>query len=105
MADTEAWPGKGLIVTVRDSLAHSPIDFQRASEALAGALPVGRAVTITPEILKAAAAGDLGLLATLLAEEVEPDEVDLALLRDIDDDHEGAISGDELRRELGIPLS
>ena len=88
------------IVTVRDSLDQS--DFRRASEALAGALPVGRAVTITPEVLKAAAAGDLGLLTTLLAAEAEPDEIDLALMRDVAGDREGALSIDEARRELGL---
>jgi len=87
-------------VSVRDSLDQS--NFQRASEALAGALPVGRAVTITPEVLEAAAAGDVGLLATLLAAEVEPDEIDSALLRDIESDHEDGLSIDEVRKELGL---
>lgn len=92
-------------VTVHDVLlARTPAtDLRRASDALTAALPVGRTVKITPEALDAAAAGDVATLALLFAEEVEPDEIDLAALRDIDaDDHEGAASIDDVRRELGL---
>ena len=92
-------------MTVHDALEARSIDLGPATEALTAALPVGRTVTITPEVIEAAIAGDVGLLTLLFAEEVEPDEIDLAMLHDVDATHEGAISADELRRELGIAPS
>lgn len=92
-------------MTVHDELeARTPTtDLRRASDALTAALPVGRTVKITPEALDAAAAGDVALLVTLFAEEVEPDPEDLAALREaalVDDGSRATI--DEVRRELGL---
>lgn len=77
-------------MTVRDALTHhAATDLRRASDALAATLPVGRTLKITQEVIDAAAAGDVALLATLFAQEVEPDEADLAALRDGETEDDG----------------
>jgi hypothetical protein len=89
-------------MTVRDSLAHSPsADLRRAADALAATLPVGRTIRITPEAIEAATAGDVALLVTLFAAEVQPDEAELAALDDAADDG-SRISITDARRELGL---
>ena len=51
----------------------SEADVRRATDALIAALPVGRTVEITPDVIAAAAAGDIAQLLTLFAEEVKPE--------------------------------
>ena len=60
-------------------------DALRAASAIGAALPHGRAVVVTDEALSAALQGDRVLLAALLAEEVEPDEDELASLRELEE--------------------
>jgi hypothetical protein len=91
-------------VTVHDALVErNKADLRLASDTLTAALPVGRAVTITPEALDAAAAGDVGMLATLFAQEIQPDAGDLAALAAADEEDVGtrAVLGD-VRSELGL---
>jgi hypothetical protein len=59
----------------------SSTNLRRATDALIAAMPVGRAVEITPDVIAAAVAGDVvALLLTLFAEEVEPELEELAVL-------------------------
>ena len=89
-------------MTVRDSLAHFPTtDLRRAADALAATLPVGRTIKITPEAILDATVGDVALLATLFAAEVQPDEVELAALQDAEDDGT-RVSIADARRELDL---
>jgi hypothetical protein len=89
-------------MTVRDSLAHFPAtDLRLAADALAATLPVGRTIRITPEAIEAAKAGDVALLVTLFAAEVQPDEAELAALQEADDDG-SRVSIADARRELGL---
>jgi hypothetical protein len=82
----------------------SEVDLRRATDALIAALPVGRAVQITHEVV-AAAAGDVALLLTLFAEEVEPEADELAALAELDREPSDrqTLSVEEARRELGLP--
>jgi hypothetical protein len=96
-------------VTVHDRLLELGADPRETSAAealLARFVPFGRPVVLTEDVLAAARAGDAALVATLLAEEVEPDEDDLAALRELDagapaDSERTSI--DDLRTELGLP--
>ena len=60
-------------------------DALRAASAIGAALPHGLAVVVTDEALSAASQGDRVLLSALLAEEVEPDEDELASLRELEE--------------------
>lgn len=68
---------------------------------MAATLPVGRTIRITPEVIEAATAGDVALLITLFAAEVQPDEAELAALQEADDDG-SRVSIPDARRELGL---
>jgi hypothetical protein len=88
-------------VTVRDSLAHSPTtDLPLVADALAATLPVGRTIKITPEVIEAATAGDVALLVTLFAAEVQPDEAELAALQEGDNDGSRASIADTRRERF-----
>jgi len=79
-------------------------DVSRASHALLAAFPVGRPFEITQDIVDAAISGNLGLLATLLAEEDEPEPDELELLREASKEDDGSLATfDEVWRELGLP--
>jgi len=92
-------------VTVHDRLLELGADPRETSAAealLARFVPFGRPVVLTEDVLAAARAGDAALVATLL----EPDEDDLAALRELDagapaDSERTSI--DDLRTELGLP--
>jgi hypothetical protein len=94
-------------VTLLDALRErsSEANLQRATDALIAAMPVGRAVEITPDIIAAAAAGDVAQLLTLFAEETEPEPDELAALAEIDGEppDRETFSAEEARRELGLP--
>ena len=60
-------------------------EAREAAAAIGAALPVNRAVTVGEAVLAAARRGDIALVITLLAEEVEPEEFELAALREIDE--------------------
>ena len=79
-------------------------EAQRAAGTIGGALPVDRQVRVTDEVLDAARAGDVTLVALLLAEEVtaEPDEA-AALDELARDPRRGdTLSDDEVRAALGM---
>ena len=59
-----------------------PARGRRPSSDVAGGPPI----KITPEAIEAAAAGDVALLVTLFAAEIQPDEAELAALQDAEDD-------------------
>jgi hypothetical protein len=90
--------------TVADKAERSSeVDLRRAIDALIAAMPADRAVKITPEVVDAAVAGDVALLGTLLAPEVEADEIDLAALRDADAADDGSrVSLDDACAKLGL---
>jgi len=56
-------------------------EAREAAAAIGAALPVNRAVTVGEAVLAAARRGDIALVITLLAEEVEPEEFELAAWR------------------------
>ena len=67
-------------VTLLEALTgrnRSTADVRAAVDVLFAALPVGRPVAITAEVLDAALAGDRALLATFFAEEEAPEDGDL----------------------------
>lgn len=94
-------------MTLLDALRErsSEADLRRATDALIAAIPVGRAVAITDEVLAAAAAGDVAQLVTLFAEEAEPEPDELAALAELDREppERGTLSAQEVRRELELP--
>jgi hypothetical protein len=70
-------------MTVHERLLATGADDREArnAEALLGRLiPHGRPIAITDDVLDAARRGDHVAVVCLLAEEVEPDDIDLALL-------------------------
>jgi hypothetical protein len=79
-------------------------EAKEAAAAIAAALPVDRAVTVDEAILEAARRGDVALVVSLLAEEVEPDEVELAALRELDEHPElrETIPLETARADLGL---
>jgi len=80
-------------------------DPRRAIDALVAAMPVGRAVEITPEVIEAAETGNIALLVSLFAEEDEPEPDELEMLADaarLDDGSRATVA--EVRRELGLSL-
>jgi hypothetical protein len=83
----------------------SEADVRRATDAIIAALPVGRAVEITPDVIAAAAAGDIAQLLTLFAEEVKPEPDELAALAELDREppDRQTLSAEEVRRELELP--
>jgi hypothetical protein len=66
-------------------------EARQAETLLARFLPVGRPVEITDEILKAARSGYPALVADLLAEEVEPEDDEIALMAAIDEENDGTL--------------
>ncbi|MGP6158603.1 MAG: hypothetical protein ACLPYS_14055 [Vulcanimicrobiaceae bacterium] len=94
-------------MTILDALREcsSEADLRRATDALIAAMPVGRAVEITPDVIGAAAAGDVAQLLTLFAEEVEPEPKELAALAELEREppDRQTLSAEEVRRELGLP--
>lgn len=92
-------------VTVLDALRErsSEAERNRATDALLAAMPVDRPVAITSEVLEAAFAGDVALLVTLFAEEVDPEPGELEELREAERADDGSRATiDEVRRELGL---
>jgi hypothetical protein len=104
---TEISLGKKPPVTLLDALRErsSEANLRRATDALMAAMPVGRALEITPAVIAAAAAGDVAQLLTLFAEEVEPEPEDFAALAELDREppDRQTLSAEEARRELGLP--
>jgi hypothetical protein len=93
-----------------DAVGHvqeSEANLRRAIDALIAAMPVGRTVEITPEVIAMAAAGDVAQLLTLFAEEVEPEPGELAALAELDREpaDRRTVSAEDVRRELGLPGS
>lgn len=105
-AETRRLLGNNGLVTLLDALRErsSEADLRRAIDALLQAMPVGRRVEITPEVLEAAAAGDVALLVTLFAEEIEPNEDELVALRELDKHPElrETIPLETVKAELGL---
>lgn len=93
-------------MTVHDRLVALGADDHQAGAAetlIARFVQLGRPVVVTDEVVAAARAGDAGLVATLLAEEVDPEGDELAALekaRASDDGSRATL--DEVRAELGI---
>lgn len=83
----------------------SEADVRRATDAIIAALPVGRAVEITPDVIAAAAVGDIAQLFTLFAEEAKPEPDEVAALAELDRElpDRQTLSAEEVRRELGLP--
>jgi hypothetical protein len=90
-------------MTVHERLLELGANAREARQAealLARLIPHGRSVEITDEVLVAARAGFPGAVAALLAEEVEPDDDDLAALADADAVDDGTLTDlDEFLRE------
>jgi hypothetical protein len=75
-------------MTIHEQLVAIGADDRETRDAeplLARIVPLGHPVLLTDEIVAAARAGDAVLLAALLAEEIEPDEAELAALRELDE--------------------
>jgi hypothetical protein len=93
-------------MTVHDRLVALGADDRETVDAetlLARCVPLGRPVLLTEEIVAAARAGDVALLAMLLAPEVAPDEDDLAAIADAADLDDGSrLSLEQVRAELGL---
>ncbi len=93
-------------VTIHDRLVFLGSDDREANDAaalLASVLPLGRPVVLTDEVVAAARAGDAALVATLLAETVDPQPDELAALADTGEDDDVRLATlDEVRTELGI---
>jgi hypothetical protein len=93
-------------MTFHDQLVAIGADDREARDAeglLARLVPLGRPVVLTDEVVAAARAGDAALVATLLAEEVDPDADELEALeeaRALDDGSRATL--DEVRTELGL---
>jgi hypothetical protein len=78
-------------------------EAQRAASAIGALLPVNRAVLVTDEVLAAARAGDVALVVTLLAEEVDPEPGELEILAAAHAEDDGTrYSAAEIRAELGL---
>ncbi len=65
-------------------------EAQRAAGTIGGALPVDRQVRITDEVLDAARAGDVTLVALLLAEEVAAELDEITALDELERGRRGA---------------
>lgn len=98
--------GEDSLVTVHDrlvSLGAGDREAQDAEVLLARVVPLGRPVVLTDEVVAAARAGDAALVATLLAETVDPEPDELAALADTSEVDDGQLATlDEVRTELGI---
>jgi hypothetical protein len=98
--------GKVNPVTIHDRLVSLGAGDREARDAemlLARVVPLGRPVVLTDEVVAAARAGDAALVATLLAEAVEPEADEIAALADTSESGDGHVSTlDEVRRELRI---
>jgi hypothetical protein len=94
------------MVTVHDrlvSLGAGDREAQDAEVLLARVVPLGRPVVLTDEVVAAARAGDAALVATLLAETVDPEPGELAALADTSEVDDAQLATlDEVRTELGI---
>ena len=77
--------------------------YGRALRVLAAAIPVDRNVELTAEVVRAAVAGDVALVATLLApeEELEPGEFEALAEADALDDG-SRVDFATVRRDLGL---
>ncbi|MGP6156361.1 MAG: hypothetical protein ACLPYS_02315 [Vulcanimicrobiaceae bacterium] len=58
-------------------------EARAAAARIAALLPVGRSVVVDDDVLEAARAGDIVALQSLLAEEVEPEPNEVALLEEL----------------------
>jgi len=77
--------------------------YGRALRTLAAALPVDRQVELTEEVVRAAAAGDVALVMTLLAPEEGPEPGELDALAEADAKDDGSrVDSATVRRELGL---
>jgi hypothetical protein len=77
--------------------------YGRALKVLAAAIPVDRNVELTEEVIRAAVAGDVALVVTLLApeEELEPGELEALAEADALDDG-SRVDLATVRRDLGV---
>ncbi|HEY0381676.1 MAG TPA: hypothetical protein VGC72_05705 [Candidatus Elarobacter sp.] len=83
-------------MTVHERLLDTGADEREAhdAEALLGRfMPHGRPIEITDEVLNAARRGDHVTIVCLLAEEVEPDAIDLAMLAEAQALNDGTTIG------------
>lgn len=83
-------------MTVHERLLATGADDREArdAEALLGRLiPHGRPIAITDDVLDAARRGDHVAIVSLLAEEVEPDDCDLAMLAEAEALNDGTTIG------------
>jgi hypothetical protein len=83
-------------MTVHERLLATGADEREAhdAEALLGRLmPHGRPIEITDDVLVAARRGDHVAIVCLLAEEVEPDDVDIAMLVEAEALNDGTTIG------------
>jgi hypothetical protein len=77
--------------------------YDRALRVLAAALPLDRQVELTEEIVRAAAAGDVFLISTLLAPEEDPEPGESEALAEADAMDDGSrVDIATVRRELGL---
>jgi hypothetical protein len=94
-------------MTVHDKLVAIGANDRETRDAeslLARIVPLGRPILLTDEIVAAARAGDIVLLTALLAEEVQPDEDEIAALRELDENPElrETTSLEDVRAEFGL---
>ena len=93
-------------MTVIDRLRSAGVreeEAQRAASAIAAALPVGRNVRVTEEILDAARAGNVALVSMLLAEDVDAEPDEIAALETADRENDGTrFTETELRTRLSL---
>lgn len=97
--------GEDSPVTIHDRLVSLGAGDREALDAealLARVVPLGRPIVLTDEVVAAARAGDAALVATLLAEAVDPEPDEIAALADRSDDDGHLATLDEVRKELGI---
>ncbi len=93
-------------MTVEDRLREMGVgerETHEVAEVLVRVVPFGRPIVLTDDVIAAVRAGDLALVSSLLAEEVEPQPDEIEALDEAARMDDGTrLTADEVRRELRL---